>query len=222
MKKVFLVLNTVLVIAVLISGFCYMEFGGLLLKGFASFWFVAIGAVNLIFALMNHTDNKKFPLAMLTGLTFSMLGDIFINIDFITGSLVFSLGHVCYFTAYCFLKRFKPTDLIPCGVMFVVSTLILTLSPVLEFDSPVFLFVCLFYGLIISLMLGKAISNLVREKNAITVLLAVGCALFYFSDLMLLFDVFADTPRLIGTLCMLSYYPAQCLLACAGLLRKNN
>ena len=52
--------------------------------------------------------------------------------------------------------------------------------------------VCVFYALIISFMLGKAVSNIIRERNILNLLIVIGSFLFFFSDLMLLFDVFAN------------------------------
>ena len=68
-------------------------------------------------------------------------------------------------------------------------------------------------ALIISMMTGKAISNFIREKNAVTTVLVIGCSLFLFSDLMLCASWFMDTGRITSILCMVAYYPAEILLA---------
>lgn len=41
----------------------------------------------------------------------------------------------------------------------------------------------------------------------------IGSILFFFSDLMLVFDWFLSMGRIAGILCMSTYYPAQCLFA---------
>ena len=73
--------------------------------------------------------------------------------------------------------------------------------------------VCLVYAIIISSMVGKALGNFIRNKNIVTIILAIGSSLFFFSDLMLVFDWFMGMGRISGLLCMATYYPAECLLA---------
>ena len=72
--------------------------------------------------------------------------------------------------------------------------------------------VCCAYALIISLMVGKAISNLLKEKNATYMTIVIGSTLFFVSDLMLMLDKFGNIP---GTsyLCLGTYYPGQFVLA---------
>jgi hypothetical protein len=63
-------------------------------------------------------------------------------------------------------------------------------------------------------MLGKAISNFVfKEKNVVNLIIIAGSALFFLSDLMLLFDVFGNVGRWADRLCLIFYYPAEYLLA---------
>jgi len=70
-------------------------------------------------------------------------------------------------------------------------------------------------------MLGKAIANFLREKNAFTALLALGSALFFFSDLMLVFDWFIGLWDWTSHACMGTYYPALCLMAFAMWLKME-
>jgi len=44
------------------------------------------------------------------------------------------------------------------------------------------------------------------------IIMAAGSVLFYFSDLMLAFDMFGGAPPIAGTLCLATYYPGQCVL----------
>ena len=91
-------------------------------------------------------------------------------------------------------------------------TLIASISP--KIDNAV-LSLCSSSALVISLMVGKAVGNHLRLKQRRTLVLAVGSVLFFLSDFMLLLDIFADAPRIAIWLCLLFYYPAQCLLAAA-------
>lgn len=81
--------------------------------------------------------------------------------------------------------------------------------------------VCIAYALIISLMVGKAISNYVQTKTKLSLVILVGSCLFYFSDFMLVFNVFADISEIFGVLCLSTYYPAEILLAYSILFCSN-
>ena len=101
----------------------------------------------------------------------------------------------------------------------------LLFCPLLTFEVPIFRIVCIIYALIISTMLGKAIGNFVREKNAVNGTIAVASVLFFFSDLMLVFDWFIGLWSWTDHACMGTYYPALCLLAfsmCIRMLDNKN
>lgn len=210
MKKVFVWVNFILTALVLGGAVLYIAKGGLLTKGITSIGFVLIGVLNLLYALKNQRD-FNFPIVMLAGLFLCMLGDIAINLNFIVGAVIFAAGHVFYFAAYCLRTGFRGLSAIFGGVILAFSASILLFVPVFKFDMLTRT-VCLIYAIIISFMLGNALNGYVKEKNPQSLLIAVGSALFYFSDLMLVFDKFADVPHIMGILCIASYYPAQCLL----------
>ena len=88
----------------------------------------------------------------------------------------------------------------------------MSFTPFLDFGSSFMKNICSIYALIISLMVGKAVSNLSREKNATNMAISIGSILFCVSDFMLMFDKFGSVP---GTsyLCLGTYYPAQFILA---------
>lgn len=212
MKKNFLILNIINILLILIGDACYIAFGGLWLKGLTSGLFVVLGAINLIYLILNKNKNLKFPITMLIGLVFAMLGDIVLNIEFIIGAILFAIGHVFYFISYCYLQKFKLTDLIYGAAIFIPSVLLITLAPIFDFGGILMEIVCIVYALIISCMVGKAIANLVKEKSLLNIILVIGSCLFFFSDLMLLLNVFGNLPKIVDILCLITYYPAQCFL----------
>lgn len=213
MKKVYYILNISLFLITMALGICYIVLGGLAFKGTASACFVLMGIFNLIYAIKNKNGKIKFSIMMLVGLTFAMLGDILLNIEFIVGAVLFAIAHVCYFVAYCMLSKFKWTDLIAGAIIFLPSVLFITLAPIFDFGGVLMEIVCVIYALIISCMVGKSISNLIRERNILNILLVVGSCLFFFSDLMLLLNVFGSLPKIFDILCLATYYPAECVLA---------
>ena len=213
--------NIILIIAILIGDLCYIYFGAqpinkyikLLIKGITSLGFVVLGLVNLIYAIKNQTQNKKFSIFMLVGLFFAMCGDIVLNLVFEIGAVLFAVGHVFYFISYSFLLKPKWKDLIFGAIIFVPAVLFITLAPIFNFGGLFMELICVIYAIIISLMVGKAISNFIQVKSLLNLILVVGSCLFFFSDLMLLLNVFAKLPKIIDVLCLATYYPAQCLLA---------
>ncbi len=217
-KQLFFILNIILALLVTAGAICYMppfQLAGLWLKSITSAGFVLIGLINLVYAIISKKINLKYAIMMFIGLIFAMIGDVVLDIpnQFILGAIFFAIGHIFFFISYCFIARFKWTDLIAGGIIFTVAVLVLTLVPLFKFDTMMQL-LCIFYALIISLMLGKAISNIIRERNLLNILVLVGSGLFFFSDLMLVFNVFTNIPGIaLGLLCLITYYPAECILA---------
>lgn len=220
-KKPINIINLLFLICIVTGDICYTTFGGLWLKALTSIFFVALGVVNLIYAINNKTDYLKFSIILVAGLTFAMLGDIVLNIYFIGGAILFAIGHIFYFVAYCFISKFNPKDLIYSALIFVPSLFIILFVPVLNFGGILMQIVCVAYALIISLMLGKSIANFVAKKSFLTLIIMLGSILFFFSDVMLVFDVFASLP-VVGTLCLATYYPAEFLLAYSILCANNS
>lgn len=212
-KRCFLILNTILFFCGLFSTVCYDQFGGLWLKGVTSAWFVLIGLVNVIYVSKNRELDHRFPFAMMGGLVLCFIADIVLNITFIPGALIFAIGHVFYFAAYCGLMEFRKSDLLPSAIIFICSACLVLFVPIFDFGIPLTQYIILAYALIISLMVGKALSNMKRDPNPLTKLIVVGSTLFFFSDLMLLLCYFAGAPQITDTLCLFTYYPGQYLLA---------
>ncbi|MBQ7932436.1 MAG: lysoplasmalogenase [Clostridia bacterium] len=214
-KIVFILLNILVIAAVMYWDFMYYEHGRTWRKGTASSMFVLLGAVNLIYAVINRAENLKYPSVMTVGFLLGMLGDIVINYTFIPGAALFALGHVFYFAALCCLLPFGRIDVVTAGILTVISECVLLLCPVFNFGDDVIKIICCVYGMIISLMFGKAVGNLIRVRNLQNVLIVIGCFLFFFSDLMLVFDWFSDMDEYSRELCLFTYYPAQCVLGFA-------
>lgn len=220
MKKLYFAGNLVCIAATLILGVIYYQEGGLLLKGLTSTGFVILGLVNVCYAVKTK-KRLRFPLFMATGLLFCMVADVVLNLHFIGGALIFAVGHLLYAAAYSSLLKWRRRDWLPCALIALASVLLITLAPFFSFDSWVMETVCIVYALVISCMLGKAAANAMREKSTVNLILLIGSALFYFSDLMLALNVFAGAPKIADTLCLMTYYPAQCVLAHSIFYRES-
>lgn len=221
MKRNFNLINLFLIISVLIGDIFFILNGNFWVKTATSLGFVLIGIFSLIYALKNKTLDKKFCIVMLVGLFFAMLGDVVIELDFIIGAVLFAVGHVFYFVAYCFLISFKWTDLLAGAIIFVPSTLFILLAPIFKFESSLMQIVCVVYAIIISCMVGKSITNFIRTKNVLCLVVMIGSILFFISDLMLLLRNFAHLGAIVRILCLATYYPAECFLAYSLMLTKK-
>lgn len=213
MKKSAYILNSIFLLAIIILDIFYIVNGGIILKSITSACFFMLGVINLIFVLRMKTERIKFSILLLVGLFFAMLGDILLEINFIVGAIFFAIGHIFYFISFCWLERFKWTDLIFGFVIFIPSVLVITLYPHFDFGGVVMEVLCVFYALVISLMVGKAVSTYIAKKSLSRLIIMIGTILFFFSDLMLLFNVFSSVSSAFGVLCLATYYPAEFLLA---------
>ncbi len=184
----------------------------LLMKGIASAGFVLVGIVCFAWSLKIKAG-VKFPLTMLCGLVFAMAGDIVLNIHFIAGAALFAVGHVLYVCSYMFLQKFKWTDLITGLCVFIPAVLFITLAPIFNFGGILMEIVCIVYALILSFMLGKAVSLFIRKQSALHALIAIGSILFFVSDFALLINMFAVKNLATRIVCLGTYYPAQLMLA---------
>ena len=206
--------NLVWIAAICVLNYVYQSNGfDFTLKCICSGMFVLLGVINGTYAWIAKRGDRRFGALMVLGLLLAFLGDVLIGYNFIVGAGTFALGHVCFVIAYGFLQRIRGLDVIISGVLFAGAAAFLLLSPLLTFDVPVFRVVCLVYALIISAMLGKAIGNAIGKPNACTGILAAASALFFFSDLMLVFDWFIGLWSWTDNACMGTYYPALCLMA---------
>lgn len=220
-NKIILPLNVALILSIILGDICYMTLGGLLVKAITSICFVLLGLVNLIYVILQKQNNLKFPITMAIGLFFAMLGDIMLNIEFIVGALLFAVGHVWYFIAYNFLQKFKTSDLIYGIAIFVPAIIFILFMPIFDFGSLLMKIIVMFYALIISFMVGKSLANLIAIPTRQNILITIGSILFFFSDLMLLMNVFGNLSPVFDVLCLATYYPAECILAFAIFARNT-
>lgn len=212
-KDYFLFANLALALLIWLGDCLYLRYDSLWIKSVTSALFVFIGIINTVYAVLKKLDRKslKFPIFMLTGLTFAMLGDIILEVEFIVGAALFAVGHVFFFVSYIMIEKFKWTDLLYGLCIFVPAVLLITLAPIFDFGGILMEIVAVIYAAVISCMVGKSIANFVREKNKTHLIILLGSVLFFVSDFALLFNVFSDLPYF-GAICLATYYPAEILL----------
>lgn len=211
--------NILMGILITLGGLGYDTiFHNLVMKTIASGLFVALGLINLrgLKAASLHQNEKKrtvgFATVLVAGFGVCMVADIVLEIVFMYGALLFGIGHIFYFAAYCKVAPFQWKDLKWACISFPLAVGIIVFLPIFDFGDVIMELVCIVYALLISCMLSKAISNYLRLHDAVTLTFMVGSVMFFFSDFMLLFEQFSSAPNIVGSLCVNSYYPAQAVL----------
>ena len=219
-NKIMLAVNVIIISAIFVMNYFYQSNGfDFTLKCVCSGSFALLGLLNLGHAIAAKQSGKRFYVWMSLGLILAFLGDVLIGYDFIVGAATFALGHVCFVVAYCVLQKPRKLDCVISGILFLGCLIFLLFCPLLSFEVAVFRIVCIVYALIICTMLGKALGNFLREKNLVNGTIAGASFLFFFSDLMLVFDWFIGLWRWTDHACMGTYYPALCFLALAMCLK---
>ncbi|MDE7163839.1 MAG: lysoplasmalogenase [Clostridiales bacterium] len=223
-KTVILAVDLALALLIWILDGVYIRYGAFSVKIVTSLLFAVMGGVNLVYLILTKHKDFNFPSIMVAGLVFAMLGDVILEIHFIAGAVLFAIGHVLFFVSYCFLRKYTFVDFL-CGAFIAfLSVLFIVFAPIFDFSGDIAMeAVCIVYAIVISLMVGKAICNFAVNSTWLTFIIMIGSLLFFFSDLMLLLNVFSSVEKYVGALCLSTYYPAECLLAFSVFLsRKQN
>lgn len=214
--------NTIIISTIFALNYFYQMNGfDFTLKCVSSGCFLLLGIINLCYALLIKPQDKWFSIGMILGLFFSFLGDVLIDSDFILGAVTFAVGHICFTAAYCFLQRLNKMDWFICGLLALGSVSFLMFYPRLHFGRPPIKLICVIYAMLISFMLGKSISNYIKERDIVTCTIMFASALFFFSDLMLALGRFIGRLHWTGKACMGTYYPALCIMALSILLQSK-
>ncbi|MBO4320917.1 MAG: lysoplasmalogenase [Treponema sp.] len=166
-------------------------------KTLASLSFVLLAVV----ILFNKDCKKlKYKKLIFTGLCFGCIGDICLNVNFISGTetaffliglLAFAIGHIFYALAFIDRSPIKILTFVP--VLLTLSAFVtITREFSSSFDMGSLFIPILIYGAMVSFMAAKSLGLFIyKEKSKKTVWLTVlGAWMFYISDFILLFLFF--------------------------------
>ena len=178
--------------------------GHIYLKVLCSFLFVAAGIVCLIYLFSKEKENlqpieKKLAILTMVGLSFGLLGDLFLDVANIKGNAFFLLGLGCFVLTHIFYLvllfsgyRLSFWDLIVFVLLFGGGILIGKF--VLQLQLGGMTVPCILYAAVISAMLTRALSFLWAGSSSLPgayswVFLA-GALLFFISDAILVVMMF--------------------------------
>lgn len=208
-------LNLLLLALALYGVVYYQQHGGLLLKGVTSAWFVLSGLVNMIIALKARVQKRAFPCLVALGLVMGLCADVLLGVKFLLGVGFFALGHVLYLAAFFVIDRPRLCDLAAILPLTALSLFFALGTDLITIRQPLLKMLLPCYAALLGCMLGKVVSMFFRQKNAFGLLTLLGCALFWFSDLMLAISMFGRGGRVFSLLCTFTYWPGQSILAYA-------
>jgi uncharacterized membrane protein YhhN len=176
-------------------------------------WFFKPLTVLLIIAIVWVYGEKRgfYRWAILAGLVFSMIGDIFL-IDpqnyFIQGLGSFFIAHLCYILAFVKMsKRFNPVSLLAFIIGFIIFLSVSNGVPEI-IKIPV-----IAYTLAISTMLCLAFNFWLTTRSNQAVFAVIGAILFVTSDSIIAFNRFSYQFYLAKIFILVTYFTAQWLIA---------
>lgn len=168
-------------------------------------------------------DNKKirqtkYFKTMLVGLIFAFIGDVLLDLDktlgilFVLGMVGFVLTHIMYSISFKKHVKINKTTFITFLLLVVPTAYIINFSKLINCGDLTI--VINIYAVIISFMVGLATTLFKKkelDKNFRTRTL-VGVILFAISDLILLFSLFGNLPKIWLPINNLVYYVAQLII----------
>ena len=164
-----------------------------------------------LIALQGQADNPFYKYMILTGLVFSLAGDIFLMLPsdrFVAGLAAFLIAHLFYIAAFVSeISSLIWWPLIPLLIWCIVFYFILATS-LGKLKLPV-----LIYMVILLIMVWMAWERWSQTGHSGVLLAAVGAVLFAISDTILSINRFRGTFKSARALNLGTYFAAQWLIA---------
>ena len=209
-SKIYLIFEVFMIIAVIGLNIAFLNnytTETILLKSFASLFFVLAGFCGYI----QCKENRTLSCPILIAVICCMAGDVFLAFDsdgllFMSGALSFAVAHILFSITFCRIAPLKKTDIIA-TILSLIGFLLFLCFFNLDFKGLFPLVIV--YAAIIAFMAIKARSMWsCCNGNAYSIkLLILGGALFLVSDLVLLFWLFGiNAAKEIQSLNWILYY----------------
>ncbi len=232
---IFLILSIVSALVFTILSF-KKTLANLYLKTVSSMFFVFLATACLYFVVDTRLSNSVITYApeppnntliggflILVGLIVCLIGDIILGMPRISelkrdripvivgGASWFLLGHITYCVALIALFGINARVLyfiIPMSLFYTFGNKLFRKLDYKKLTWGVFL-----YSLVESLSFAICATEFVFHYSPSLIVLTLGFALFYASDMVLMHNYFGEKKRFISILCHSLYYPAQILIA---------
>lgn len=185
-------------------------------KALSSLCFLLCG----LFSYIKSKNKKKYPIFILIGLLFCLIGDIVINPSpipnyFIMAVLAFAIGHIFFIIGFTSICKIKFRNIILFSVLyFAFVYLIEKYNSIFDFKG-MFPFLAI-YDALLTFMTVKSLDLLkyFKYNKLYTLMSVLGPVLFIISDYVLLFDFFSTyASPMFDLLNHITYFPGQAFLA---------
>lgn len=144
--------------------------------------------LNLIYCLKFRPEKNRFAIYVLCGAVILLLADIVITINFVIGIILLTLSYAAFLCALFTVFKFEINDLIYGGAIAIPTVLLAIFSQIFGFAN-IWVELLIIFGLtVVSMLVGKAFYNLIKNQNATNILLVVACVglyLAYFISLVI-------------------------------------
>jgi hypothetical protein len=221
-KYIMIALNVIFFTVLAIINYKYLSIEPIKinLKFTLSSIFFIHGLINFGYLYLINEKNKLSKLFILLGLFSSMIGDIAIYYNFIVGAIFFGTAHILYVISYMLINKFKLKDLYFILPLFVVCASVLLFSKLINFNDSTMKLVSLVYSLVISIMVGKAISSMFTKFTKFSLVVCIASVLFLTSDIMLVLDLL-QLKEWAFVLTGALYFPAQSIFAISLIINNE-
>lgn len=167
----------------------------------------------MLAALLPAALEGRYRLAILTGLLFSLAGDVLLMLPsdaFLPGVAAFLAAHVAYLVAFTTFVALAAVPAAFAVVGLVIGVILAALWPRLPRGMRPAL---LIYGAVLGAMAAQAVTQAAVQPSAAAAAAAIGGILFIASDATLVTARFARPFRLAPLVVLGTYYAAQTLIA---------
>lgn len=225
--------NKNLLIANGIFAFCLFVLTILFLSTSASLYLTrsVLGAIVISCAVYNFIVSRKmsglcgkqiaFSILVTIAIVFNIVSDILFVSNFALGASFIAASRICLVSAIIVLSGFGLRDSIISVIIFALCFLIITLNKNFVFygyNILIFSFIA-----VISLMVGKSVSNCFRVNNKLVYsFIVAGVAFLFLSDLLQIYYLFAGEIKALNILSVAFYYPAMFVLALSIFVVNQN
>ena len=169
-----------------------------------------------VLSIYEFQVNNIYLYGIIIGLILSMCGDMMLmfperNDLFRIGLIFFLMAHIAYIATFSILSSINSYDWIS-AIVFLAAGIIVLIYLYPGLGNMIF--PVIFYIIIISLMMNRAISTIFSENfsNFQVILIVSGASLFYISDLILAVARFKK-PFKYNRISLAFYYSGQFLIA---------
>jgi uncharacterized membrane protein YhhN len=167
----------------------------------------------LLIAIVGQTALPFYKYMIITGLLFSLAGDIFLMLPtdrFVAGLVAFLIAHLLYIVAFVSeISVLMWWPMIP-FVIYGIVIYIMLASSLGKLKVPV-----LIYVVVILIMAWLAWERWSQTGQSGALLASIGAVLFIISDAILAIDRFRGAFKLSRASNLITYFAAQLLIACS-------